>query len=257
MNKFRQRAKASRFRDLVRKLDEAPSQTIESGRVGVRPQAVHGRRVPFTQAPKIRPAAIAPSQPVRPVRLPRATPLGPQPLPTAERIVSRPVKALAPPTLPTAKPLEPGTNEPIYVLGKKQTNEVQKALSPEAYRAKYGYARDLTAPVETRRGEVIGEGARVGITGTTTAGLKILLGPAPLNHSGRLRRSGKPSRHWAAFAYLLQFGDGPEMLGVKFFSGFRCYYPSTSRGDYQAIIAAGSGSYWAIDNLIGRSYVPF
>ena len=205
--------------------------------------------------------AIAPSQPVIPLRLPTARPL---PLRVATPIMAGPIGPTArlTPGLRRAIGLEPGNNEPVHVLGKKQTNEVEKALSPEAYRAKYRYARDLTQPTTSEVGKTYGRGfagEQLGIRGVqpqASGQIEVMLGPAPLNHSGRLRKTGKPCGHWAAFAYLLKIATH-LVVGVEFFSGFRCYYPTSSEADYRGIISAGSGSYYVQDYLKGKAYVAF
>lgn len=206
------------------------------------------RRLPVaTPLPLVKAKALAPSKPVRPL-----------PLPVAERLPSSQtlVRAKATPALKRAIGLEPGSNEPVYVLARKQTNEVEKALTREQYREKYGYARDITAPTVSARGQVIEAPVPTGKTGMRAGQLEVMQGPAALNHSGRLRRTGRPCKHWAAFAYLLKAGER-EFLGVEFFSGFRCYYPTTTAADYYAILTAGSGSYFVHDFLIGKPYTEF
>jgi hypothetical protein len=83
----------------------------------------------------------------------------------------------------------------------------------------------------------------------------------------RARQNMPPCEHWAMLAYtvFVQKLNG-WCLGIKFQSGYRCYYPNTvSPGEenpwVRAITNAESGSHWVWDNLkdqaLGKGYEEF
>jgi hypothetical protein len=122
--------------------------------------------------------------------------------------------------------------------------------------------------------------------------LMIIKGPYPLQHEGRLRKTGTvagtrkhgtnysrrrqnmtPCGHFAMYAYVIFVPDGTQwgfdngwVLGIQFIGGKKFWYPHTvSPGEdnpyFGAIKNAESGSYWTHDNLVdqplGADYVEF
>ena len=140
----------------------------------------------------------------------------------------------APPAAPPYAPPERPTR--IMPLERRGVPNPQ-SLRRDDYQAFYGTDRDVSPAAAKEGGQII-------------------QGPTALNHEGRLRRTGKVSGHWAMYAYLVNV-DGTPTLGVKFKSGFRCFYPGTGESDYRAIVNSESGSYYAHDHLRGRGYVQF
>jgi hypothetical protein len=164
-----------------------------------------------------------------------------------------PPQARGPKTVPGAMPTVPGggtgplkqEREPLGTEGGDELAPYTRGpqITDAEYRAKYGVARDVT------------EGKLV----TGAAGGVEILESRNLNHSGRLRKTGKICGHFAMVAYLVRNGV-QKHLGIKFKSGYRCYFPSLSENDYHDCVNSESGSYWAIDNGIrkgGIGYVAF
>lgn len=226
-------------RQVIRRLEgTAPTKTIASGRIGARPPqrlsgTASGRsiRAKITQIPSriLSGRSIAPK--VRTARPSAAAPI--------KRINEGKVRS----RLPAIPPLVPKhrLEVPQHKLQRHGVPNPQSLRRGE-YRERYGSPRDVSPVLPKSR--------------PATGGVIVLLGPTPLNHEGRLRKTGKPCGHWAMYAFLLEV-DGRRLLGVQFKKGFRCYYPSTNEANYHEIVNAESGSYYSWDYLRRRAYITF